>query len=62
MKNAKLIEDNDLVITEGAAPVNKVSSMPLTSKNLRGHSRHSSMIDGLTNTSSMFTDRYDVEP
>ena len=67
MKNVRLTTDaDDLVMTEGAAaPVTtrgKLSSMPLTSKNLRGHSRHSSMIEGLTNTSSVFTDRYDVAP
>lgn len=66
MKNVNLIEGEDLVNTESAAvPATtraKVSSMPLTSKNLQGHSRHSSMLEGLTNTSSVFTDRYDIVP
>lgn len=60
MKNAIRIESDDMVLTE-AAQVTKFSSMPLTTKNLRGHSRHSSMMDGLTNTSSVFTDRYEIE-
>ena len=42
---------------------NKLKSMPLTTtyKNIKGHSRHSSMMDGITTTSSMCTDRYNVE-
>lgn len=36
-------------------------SMPLTAKNIKGHSRLSSSLCGLTNTSSMFTDRYNIE-
>jgi len=35
--------------------------MPLTTKNLKGHSRLSSSLDGLTNASSMITDRYNIE-
>ena len=35
--------------------------MPLTTKNLKGHSRLSSSLEGLTNTSSVFTDRYDIQ-
>ena len=35
--------------------------MTSTSKNLKGHSRVSSMMDGMTATSSMFTDRYEQE-
>lgn len=53
----------DLEITEkleGNMQV-KMPSMPLTTKNLKGHSRLSSSLEGLTNTSSMFTDRYNVE-
>ena len=38
----------------------KMPTMPLTTKMSKGHSRLSSMIDSFTNTSSMFTDRYDV--
>lgn len=39
----------------------KMPTMPLTTKNLKGHSRMSSTLEGLTNTSSMITDRYNVE-
>lgn len=39
----------------------KMPTMPLTTKNLKGHSRLSSSLEGLTNTSSMFTDRYNFE-
>lgn len=39
----------------------KMPTMPLTTKNLKGHSRMSSSIEGITNTSSMFTDRYMFE-
>lgn len=61
MNTVNSVEGDDLVIvTEAAAPT-KFNSMPLSTKNLKGHSRHSSMIEGLTNTSSVFTDRYDVE-
>lgn len=35
--------------------------MPVTSKNLKGHSRLSSNLDGITNASSLFTDRYNEE-
>ena len=39
----------------------KMPTMPLTTKNLKGHSRMSSSLEGLTNTSSMITDRYNIE-
>lgn len=39
----------------------KMPSMPLTTTNLKGHSRMSSSLMGITETSSVFTDRYNVE-
>lgn len=36
-------------------------SMPVTSKNLKGHSGLSANLDALTVASSVFTDRYDIE-
>ena len=38
----------------------KLASMPLTTKSKK-HSRMSSMMDGVTVSSSIFTDRYDKE-
>lgn len=58
MKRVSL-EINDLSLDTSMGH-NKLSSMPLTTKSKK-HSRMSSMIDGMTNTSSMFTDRYDKE-
>ena len=39
----------------------KMPSMPMTTQNLKGHSRLSSSLEGITNASSLFTDRYNEE-
>lgn len=57
MKNIALNIDDKL---DGTLQI-KMPTMPLTTKNLKGHSRMSSSLEGLTNASSMFTDRYNFE-
>ena len=61
MKYPNLIEIEDIDVNEVVAR-GKLRSMPLTKKNSRAHVRNSSVLSGMTNTPSMFTDRYDVKP